>query len=215
MRIIILNLLIFFSFIINNKVFARNVWAMPGIPKQFIMQFLPKNPVILEAGAWNGADTVELAKLWPNSKIYAFEPIPEWYNIVKTKTKNFHYVTCYQLALSNKTGIAEFFLSSNSGMSSSLLKPEKHLEYAPKIKFDQSIIVKTITIDDWAKHEGVNRIDFMWLDIQGKEPEVLMASPKILKTVKVIYSEISREEMYKNQVLYENYKVFFTISRIY
>lgn len=200
---------IFLFLIVNSYVFAEGFPVRaPGIPKEFIMQFLPKNPIILEAGAFDGKDTVAMAKLWPYGKIYAFEPILRWFNKVKNRTKTFSHVTCYQLALSDKSEIAEFFLSSNAGASSSLLRPEKHLEYAPSVKFETSIMVNTITIDEWAKQEGIDHIDLLWLDIQGKEPDVLMASPHILKTVKAIYSEISREEIYKGQIVYRKYRRF-------
>ena len=46
------------------------------LPKKYFLKFLPENPVILEAGAHKGKDTVEMAKLWPAGTIHAFEPVP-------------------------------------------------------------------------------------------------------------------------------------------
>jgi len=46
------------------------------IPKKYFRAFLPEKPVILEAGAHKGKDTVELAKIWPKGTIHAFEPVP-------------------------------------------------------------------------------------------------------------------------------------------
>ena len=48
--------------------------------KHFIAQFLPENPVILEAGAHVGTDTVEMVNLWPKCTVYAFEPVPELFD---------------------------------------------------------------------------------------------------------------------------------------
>ena len=43
--------------------------------KELIKQYLPINPVVIEAGAHIGTDTVEFSKIWPKGSIYAFEPI--------------------------------------------------------------------------------------------------------------------------------------------
>jgi len=48
-------------------------------PHQFVdivAPYLPANPVIIEAGAFNGSDTIKLAKKWPQATIHAFEPVP-------------------------------------------------------------------------------------------------------------------------------------------
>jgi len=38
-------------------------------------QFLPENPVIIEAGAYQGRDTIKLAQRFTSGSIYAFEPL--------------------------------------------------------------------------------------------------------------------------------------------
>ena len=41
---------------------------LPGeAPKEYIASFLTKNPVIIEAGAHIGLDTVEMSKFWPKT----------------------------------------------------------------------------------------------------------------------------------------------------
>src|SRR6266487_2479433 len=41
-----------------------------------IARRLPARPVIVEAGAHNGSDTVVLARLRPGAFVHAFEPVP-------------------------------------------------------------------------------------------------------------------------------------------
>lgn len=171
--------------------------------KKYIEQFLPKNPVILEAGAHIGVDTVEMAKMWPTSTIHAFEPVPKLYNQLVASTYHLSNVRCYELALSNLCGRASFYISGGAGdASSSLLKPKEHLLYHPQITFDEVIEVKTLTLDDWAEQNGVDHIDFMWLDMQGHELTMLKSSPKILSTVSVIFLEVSRSEFYQGTALF-------------
>jgi 2-O-methyltransferase len=173
------------------------------IPKKFFKPFLPKNPIILEAGAHKGNDTLELAKLWPEGKIYAFEPVPTLFAKLKRKTRNFTNVFCYQLALGAKSGNDKMYLSTGaSDGSSSLLPPKQLLTIFPTVYFDTKIQVEILTLDDWSKENDIKTIDFLWLDLQGMELKVLKSGRSILKTVKAIYSEVSSVEGYENQNLY-------------
>lgn len=171
--------------------------------KKYIEQFLPKDPVILEAGAHIGTDTMQMATMWPTSTIHAFEPVPKLYDQLIKSTQQLPNVYCYQLALSNVSGSAKFYVSGGtSDASSSLLKPKEHLFYHPQVTFEEVIEVKTLTLDEWAEKNGVDHIDFMWLDMQGYELTMLKSSPKILSTVSVIFLEVSRSEFYHGTSLF-------------
>lgn len=173
------------------------------IKKEYFRSFLPEKPVILEAGAHKGSDTVELAKMWPKGTIHAFEPVPEIFKKLVKNTCNCNNVLCYQLALGNVKGSDEMYISTGaSDGSSSLLPPKKHLEMFPIVYFDEKIQVSIVTLDDWARENNIKTIDFLWLDLQGMELKVLQSGCSILKTVKAIYSEVSSIEGYEHQNLY-------------
>lgn len=54
-----------------------------------LKQFLPGNPVIVEAGAFDGNDTAKMALQWPQGIIHAFEPLPEIYERLLKTLHNF------------------------------------------------------------------------------------------------------------------------------
>jgi FkbM family methyltransferase len=177
------------------------------IPKKYFVQFLPVNPIILEAGAHKGKDTVEMAMLWPTGLIHAFEPVPHLFKLLGNNTRNLKNVHCYQLALGNTKGSESLFISSGaSDGSSSLLPPKELLNNFPTIYFDKELPVHTITLDEWAREHGVTKIDFMWLDLQGMELMVLKSGLNLLKTVSAIYTEVSSTEIYEGQTLYSDLK---------
>lgn len=177
------------------------------IPIEYFKQFLPENPVIFEAGAHKGKDTVKLSKIWPEGKIYAFEPVPELYQKLRENTKKLKNVHTYMIALGEISGTNRLYISSGtSDGSSSLLSPKEHLNVYPTVKFDKLLQVKTITLDEWAKTNNINNIDFMWLDLQGMELKVLKSGLTLLKTVKVIYTEAMIVEQYEGQNLYPDIK---------
>ena len=182
------------------------------IKKKEIFTFLELDKVnILEAGAYKGEDTVEMATMLPRSSIYAFEPVPENYNDLVINTSAVKNVKTFNMALGENTGTDKIHISNdtmNSGVSasSSLLEPKEHLKFHQNITFPKSIEVKVTTIDEWALHNNIDHIDFMWLDMQGAEYLALKASPRILSTVNVLYTEVSLKQMYEGAPLYKEYK---------
>jgi FkbM family methyltransferase len=175
--------------------------------------FLPKNPIILEAGAYDGNDSVKMAQFWPTATLHSFEPLPKVYERLVIKTHDFKQISTYQLALGDKVGTAPFYVSHASNepdglwQSSSLLAPKEHLRLAWWVGFDtQPIYVRTTTIDQWAQDNHVDHIDFMWLDMQGYELQALKAGPNILKNVKAILTEIEFVEAYASQPQYKEIK---------
>ncbi len=170
----------------------------------FISSYIPQNPVILEAGAFNGRDTLRLRNFWPQAKIHAFEPVPEIFKELSHNTSCYTQITCYPFALSNSDGTQLFYCAQNPKKPSAtcqagtLNKPKDRLLHSPII-YPKTIKVPTYTINSWAMHYTISQIDFMWLDLQGHELSVLETSENILNTVSVIFLEVNFIEAYENQ----------------
>ncbi len=176
--------------------------------RQISYTYIKNNYHILEAGAHVGWDTQVLATL-TNAEVYAFEPVKSIYEQLQSNVKDFKNVHTYRIALSSKNGSTEMYISSGgSDGSSSLLKPKDHLETNPEVAFSEVEIVETLTLDQWAENNKVKAIEYMWLDMQGMEFEVLKNSPKIFSTVKVIFTEISTRELYEGHGIYSDFKTW-------
>ena len=192
-------------------VFQQMAW--PGIKqdkisKSLIKKYLPVNPVIIDCGAHDGVDSVELYRIMGGT-VHAFEPVTSIYERLRERTRSYAQIKCYRLALSNQNSIQFFYVSEGaSDASSSLLEPKEHLTDHPDTQFNNKVEVQTVTLDDWALQNNINAIDMLWLDMQGFELMMLKQSEKILKTVKVIHTEISTRETYKGVGLYKEYRAF-------
>lgn len=215
MKLILIKLKNKLRFLINSLK-SRGFFLRDGDTYQvlkIVQKFLPENPNIMEAGAFNGSDTIKINKFWPKAKIFAFEPVPENFNRLVDITKYLGNVFCYKLALSNKDGFLKFYNSYSSKKpdkpaSGSLLPPKEHLTFAPHVKFNEIIEVESMTLDSWAVKNKIDHIDFLWLDMQGMELNVIMNAPNIMKTVKVIYTEVEFIEAYENQYQYKDIKKY-------
>jgi FkbM family methyltransferase len=172
-----------------------------AVPYALLKKILPSNPIIIEAGAQFGEDTLWMSQLWPQGKIYAFEPSPESFaalQIVAAKNDN---VTATQVALSNTKGEFLFYLA---GGASSLLRPQDsfNTDYFHS-DLDHPITVQVTTLDEWANNNSVSAIDFLWLDMEGNELNALQGAFNSLKNVKLIYTEVNLQRFWENCVMYD------------
>ncbi len=93
----------------------------------------------------------------------------------------------------------------NEGMSSSILKPQKHLEVYPHIEFDEKEQVEMTTLDNLMAKKELSALhyNFLLIDVRGYELEVLKGGRKTPDGVDYILSEINGIEMYKRCALVE------------
>jgi FkbM family methyltransferase len=178
-----------------------------------IKQHAPARPIIVEAGAFDGTDTIQLAQTFQKGFVHAFEPVPELFTKLIYNTAKLRNVHCYEQALSDTCGSALFYISEKPdkphipSQAGSLRRPKKRLAHSP-MQFPYTIEVQTISLDRWAKQNDMSRIDVLWLDTQGHELAILQGAQHILPSVRVIYTEVGFIEAYEDQPTYETVKVW-------
>ena len=171
--------------------------------------------IIFDIGACEGEETIKYARIFPNSSIYAFEPLPANQELIRDNFAKYGVknAVAIQKALSFSTGITTFYVSSGKpenaipadwdfgNKSSSLLPPAKHLQAASFIHFDEKIEVETITLNSFCSQNNITKIDFIHMDVQGAELMVLEGAGNFINSIKAIWLEVSRITLYKNQPL--------------
>jgi len=178
-----------------------------------IKQYIPDNPVIVEAGCFDGSDTLKLSQFWPAATIHAFEPVPEIFAILLKNTCQRANIAHYNVALSSHTGSAPLHLSSKPTdpeapfRAASLLQPKERLRWSD-VTYPKTIEVNTITLDSWAEQQGIDHVDFLWLDVQGYALPILQASPRMVSTLRVLYVEVEFIEAYEGQHQYHAVKTW-------
>lgn len=122
------------------------------------------------------------------NNIHIFEPLEECYNQIDPT------VNKYNVALGSADQILPFNVASN-GESSSLLTPKTHLQEHTWVIFNrQQRMVQVRTLDSY----NIADCNFLNLDVQGYELEVLKGGSRTLDTIDYIYTEINVRELYEN-----------------
>lgn len=181
-----------------------------SITKEFICQLVSRpDPTILEIGCNDGSNTLWFLEIFDSPKIFCFEPDPRAASRFKRKIGNRPEVGFYECAISNKDGKETFYMSSGQenemmpegwDYSGSIRKPKNHLKIHPWCKFEKKIIVKTKRLDTWCKEKGIDRIDFIWMDVQGAEIDVIRGGRNALRNTRYLYTEYNNKELYEGQL---------------
>ncbi len=175
------------------KKFAETFAGKTEKRLEIIKRFLPENPIVFEAGAFDGASSVILGKLWPNGKIISFEANPTRFTEYQEKARGATNLQGYNLAVNTYNGIATFYLCWGTGGKNPIYEGASSLLPASEVQkahyMGPVITVPCVILDDWCQEHQIEKFDFMWLDLEGFELPFLKSSPNMLKTVKVIYTE--------------------------
>ena len=162
----------------------------------FIDQFTKDINGIMHVGAHRGQEVKKYIEY--NKKIILFEPQKKIFEELINNVKNLNNINCYNFALGSKNEINTINRSQgNDGLSSSILTPKLHLVVQPNISFNDSEEIEIKRFDSL----GIDTLNFLTLDVQGFELEVLKGFGKELENVNFIFTEINTKYLYKNNAL--------------
>ena len=159
---------------------------------------------IIHVGAHHGEELSEYVKNGIQD-IVVFEPLSECFDVLAQKVMNLNAnVEGHQVALGSAPGTATMYLSDNEKQSSSILKPKVHLTHHPHVKFDGTEEVEVDMLDNFDTKD----YNFLNMDVQGYELEVLKGAKETLKHVDYVYCEVNRDEVYEGNAYVEELDEF-------
>lgn len=145
---------------------------------------------VVHVGGHIGEEVPEyLSNEW---NVIIFEPQKSCFD----KIINDNRVEKYNVALGPEKKLVELHIASNNE-SSSILAPKTHLIEHPHISFNSKIIVEQDLLDNY----DTKNFNFLNLDVQGYELEVLKGAEKTLSHIDYIYTEVNTNHLYENCVL--------------
>lgn len=160
--------------------------------------------IILDIGANIGTMTTLIAKKSKNSKIYAFEPIPE--NIKTLKRVIDHYklnnVKVYEVALGEENGELKMVMPIIDNVKMQGLSHVLEENTTDEMDSGNIYSVPVYKLDDLKELRSGEKITAIKIDVENFEYHVLKGGEQLLKDHKpVIYCE-----------LWDNEKKYITIS---
>ena len=141
----------------------------------------------------------------PGVRVIGFDPDEEECRRLEQQTGNSAAARFVPVALGSQAGPARLHLTAEPACSS-LYPPDVGLiETRPALVVITPVgetDVDLVTLDAWTEREGVDRVDFVKLDTQGSELDILGGAERILERVRVIEVEVEFNPIYEGQPLF-------------
>lgn len=174
-----------------------------------ILPILQRRFIYCDVGArWGISEPWNLFKDLIN--FICFEPDKEEYESLKKKiSKN---VTIYQNALYKEKSKVTLNLTKSRGCSS-LFKPNKVVikNYPDSAKFEieETVSMDALSLDELYKEKAFSNLDFIKIDVQGAELDVLKGGKSFLSENSIgIEVEVEFQELYEKQPLFSDVDCF-------
>ncbi|CAM3987272.1 FkbM family methyltransferase [Flavobacterium jumunjinense] len=174
----------------------------------FLYQKLDRDPnVIFDCGANIGFVSNQFSNKFPNSLIYAFEPNPTVFEVLKSSIKK-EKINPFNMGIGFESGKLKFYKNNNTGTSSFLEPNDFHKAHLARMY--QEIEVPVISINDFCKAQKIDEIGILKLDIEGYELKALEGCVDMLENQKIdfIYAEVNLIPTYDGQCLMEEVIAF-------
>lgn len=149
----------------------------------------PVRGVWIDVGAHRGETTFEPARHNPGLVVYAFEPD---LNVAFHRYRLLPNFIMIPMAVSDRDGFREFNVNSNPRTSSLLSLDEAGLRQwrgAKGLKTRDRVLVPTVRLDTFLDAMAIPKLDYLKIDAQGHDFEVLCSLGERLKDVREIRLE--------------------------
>jgi FkbM family methyltransferase len=127
--------------------------------------------IVFDVGANVGQSAIAYLEEFPLAEIYSFEPVAATYRELATATGHFPRVLAYNLGMGAKAGESCIYVNPESTLSSIKdSRPGDHPE-----------VIRLQTVAEFAKNHGLKTIDFLKIDTEGYDLEVLSGAQPLLE----------------------------------
>jgi FkbM family methyltransferase len=175
-------------------------------------QWLDTHPMIVcDVGA-RGAAPEELLPFYPRMIYHAFdadEAECTRMNAAPHPYKQFH---AFPRFVGDRSGTLPFHLYAERGHSSVYQPAERYQRVfgGSSFRIEQTVHVQAVTLDAVHEEQGLASPDFLKLDTQGSELDILRNATGLLRDTHLVEVEVEFLEMYRGQPLFHEVAAFFS-----
>ena len=151
--------------------------------------------VVLDIGANDGRWLTGVHHVFPNATIHAFEPVPSTFEDLRSNVGNKPRVRIYCQGFGSESKEITMQLYDNPRVSS-MNTQELQVGHHPT----ETITVKCNTLDEWLKDTGIDEIDFIKIDVEGYELQVLTGGTNTFRAAKSAFLLIEAKSVLASEV---------------
>ena len=147
--------------------------------------------VIYDIGAHIGIGSLFLASKYPNARFYGFEPLPANYNVCALNYENLSGSQAFPWAISSASGTAAFRFGERDLRGGCLAGGPPPFSRA----LDDQVEVQVRSVQDLVETQKLAPPDFLKIDVEGAEFEVLKGLGPLGQGIRRIFLETHGPEV--------------------
>lgn len=170
------------DFDVINSITVHDEYNLKAVP-------LNDNDVVLDLGAHIGGLSLLLASINRNSRIHAYEPLPENIELLKRNAElnDFSNIFAHQLAISHKKGKMKIYYGDPATESG---RVHYFIGRQTGSSGERYVEVDTTTLEEIFSEHGIERCKLIKSDIEGNESNVFKSCPyDVLKRIDYFVGE--------------------------
>ena len=174
----------------------------------FCLKLIEDEPTIfLDVGANKGNYTKEVLSHYPDLKAYLFEPSKKNIKYLNEEFSDYKNVSIIPSAVSNFKGITKLYSDEEGSGTASLTKRELLYSDA-EFNLEEEIEVQTLK-DFWKSNIDEDYVDYLKIDVEGHEKNVLEGCGDLIKKIKLIQFEFGGTHV-DSRVFFKDFWEFFS-----
>jgi len=130
---------------------------------------------IIDVGANTGQIAMRVIEKLPEAKIHCIEPWFETFQVLRTNLGKHKNIFFHQIAIGEKNGELDLFQGEIDSTMQTLANNDKLIQ---RLKTNK---VKVQTLDDFSNQNGIKHINYLKIDTEGYDLNVLKGAEKLLK----------------------------------
>lgn len=166
------------------------------------------DPTIVDVGANRGQTSIALSNQFPHSTIYACEPVGSNFEALEGVTHQCQRIKPFKIAIGSESGNQRINLYEGTVNHSIKAHPnERPLAYET---------VTVLTLDAFCEQESIERIDFLKVDTEGFDLEVVRGASKLLAEgrICVVLAELGFSPANAKHVPFKEFDSFMQSQRM-
>ena len=148
----------------------------------FIKERLGSQPIVFDVGANQGQYSNLVLSIMPGASVYSFEPSSSTFAILLKNIGQHENVHLFNYGLGNTAGRTILYSDIvGSGLAS--VYPRNLEHFGKRLERKEEVVLTTL--DEFCFEHSISAIDFLKLDVEGNEYDVLLGAKRMIDSASI------------------------------